>query len=86
MLIKKSERVKKQISPNGLVYEYRDVSKYLGIAVSELNGRVPDKGRMKNNVVHEVYYVLSGSAKVFMGDKIFEICEGDVLHFAHFFA
>ena len=80
MLIKKSQRIKKQIAPNGFVYEYPDASKDLGIAVSELNGRVPDEGRMKNNVVHEVYYVLSGSAKVFMGDKIFEISEGDVLH------
>jgi len=82
MLIKKSEREKKQISQGGFVYEYRDANECLGIVVSELNGRVPDEGKMKNNVVHEVYYVLSGSARVFMGNDIFEINEGDVLHVA----
>jgi len=35
---------------------------------------------MKNNAVHEVYYVLSGTAKVFMDNKVYEISEGDVLH------
>lgn len=80
MLIKKSERVKKQISKDGFVYEYNDANKDLGMAVSELNGRVPDEGKIKNNVVHEVYYVLSGAAKVFMNDNVFGISEGDVLY------
>ena len=80
MLIKKSERVKKQISKDGCVYEYRDANNNLGMAVSELNGRVPDEGKMKNNAVHEVYYVLSLAAKVFVNDSVFEISEGDVLH------
>ena len=80
MLIKKSERVKKQISKDGFVYEYHDANKNLGMAVSELNGRVPADGKMKNNIVHEVYYVLSGSAKVFTNNNVFEISEGDVLH------
>ena len=79
MLIKKSQRIKKQISPNGFVYEYPDVNKDLGIAISELNGRVPEEGRMKNNTCQEAYYVLSGSARVFVGDQIWEISEGDVL-------
>lgn len=78
MLIKKDQRIKKQIAPNGFVYEYPDANKDLGIAVSELHGRIPEEGRMKNTVCHEAYYVLSGSARVFMGDQVFEISEGDV--------
>ncbi|MFA6513664.1 MAG: hypothetical protein WCT50_00025 [Patescibacteria group bacterium] len=80
MLIKKEQRVKKQISSDGFVYEYQDVNKNLGLAVSELNGRVPDEGLMKNKVCCEAYYVMNGSAKVFMNNEIFEINEGDVFH------
>ena len=80
MLIKKSQAIKKQIAKEGFVYEYKDYNKSLGVAVSELNGRIPDNGLMKNNVCHEVYYVLSGSAKVYVDDKSCIINEGDVLH------
>jgi|GEM_PF-2635953 len=34
MIIKKSERIKKQISADGFVYEYHDANKDLGMAVS----------------------------------------------------
>lgn len=50
------------------------------MAVSELNGRVPDVGKMKNNVCHEVYYVISGNASVYVENDIFELSEGDVFH------
>jgi len=80
MLIKKEQRVKKQIASDGFVYEYQDDNKNLGLAVSELNGRVPDEGTMKNKVCSEAYYVISGSAKVFINNEVFEISEGDILH------
>lgn len=80
MLIKKDKRIKKQIAPQSFVYEYQDKNDKIGMAVSELNGRVPEEGRMRNNVCHEVYYVISGNAKVFIDNNIFEISEGDVLH------
>lgn len=80
MLIKKSQAIKKQISENGFVYEYQDANKNLGLAVSELNGRVPDEGTMKNKVCLEAYYVMSGSAKVFMNNEVFELSEGDIFY------
>ncbi len=80
MLIKKDKRKKKQISSQGFVYEYQDQSEKIGMAISELNGRIPDKGKMRNNVCHEVYYVVSGNAKVYINNQIFEISEGDVFH------
>ncbi len=80
MIIKKSQAVKKQISSDGFVFEYPSVNKKVGMAISELNGRIPDKGLMKNNICHEVYYVLSGTAKVFIDNIFFEIEEGDVFH------
>lgn len=80
MLIKKSSRIKKQISSQSFVYEYGDINNKIGMAVSELNGRVPDKGIMKNNICYEVYYVISGKANVFLNNEVYEISEGDVFH------
>ncbi len=73
MLIKKDKRKKKQISSQGFVYEYQDQNDKIGMAISELNGRVPDKEKMRNNVCHEVYYVVSGNAKVFINNNIYKI-------------
>ncbi|HOZ53569.1 MAG TPA: hypothetical protein PK142_02735 [bacterium] len=69
MLIKKSQAIKKQISESGFVFEYPDVNKNIGMAVSEINGRVPERGWVKNEVCLEVYYVLSGSAEIFVDKK-----------------
>jgi len=80
MLIKKESRIKKQISSQGFVYEYNDGNNKIGMAVSELNGRVPDVGKMKNNLCYEAYYVISGKAKVFIENDSFELSEGDVFH------
>lgn len=77
MLIKKSCRDKRQISESGFVYSYPGTNQYLGIAVADFNGRVPDRGKMKNNICHEMYYVLSGSARVFINDMILNVHEGD---------
>jgi len=79
MLIKKSQRKKKQLAREAFVYEYPNAGKELGIAVVELNGRVPDEGMIKNQVCYETYYVMSGSAQVFIHGDIMDIGEGDVL-------
>jgi mannose-6-phosphate isomerase-like protein (cupin superfamily) len=79
MLIKKSQRKRKQLAREAFVYEYCGADQELGMAVSELNGRVPDVGTMKNKICHEAYYVMSGSAQVFIGNEVVDIGEGDVL-------
>ena len=80
MLIKKESCKIKQITPISRVFEYPDPSKDLGIAVSELNGRVPAVGKMVNNVCQEVYYVISGSGEVFYKGETFMLEEGDVFY------
>jgi mannose-6-phosphate isomerase-like protein (cupin superfamily) len=81
MLVRKEDRKEKRLSENATVWEYHHhfPSKAIGFAVSKLNNRVPDSGYMRNKVCAELYYVLSGSATVFVEGEKFEIGEGDVL-------
>jgi len=59
--------------------EYPLHNKNLGIALAKINGRFPVSGRTINKVCQEIYYVISGSGKVFIEDEVFELNEGDVL-------
>ena len=77
MLIKKEQRVEKQIAKNSFVWEYLFHNKNLGIALAKINGRFPDSGKTTNKVCQEVYYVISGAGKIFIEDKEFELNEGD---------
>ncbi len=78
MLIKKKQRKEKQIAKNSFVWEYLLHNKNLGIALAKINGRFPDSGRTVNKVCQEIYYVISGSGKIFIEDEEFELNEGDV--------
>lgn len=80
MLIKKEKALKKQISDSGFVYEYIGPSDKLNLAVSELNGRIPEEGWVRNNVCQEAYYVISGQAKLVIDDQEYKIGEGDVAY------
>ena len=78
MLVKKEQRKEKQIAKEGTVWEYHLPSKAIGFALSKLNGRIPDSGRMRNKVCNEIYYVISGSGTLFIEDKKYELKNGDV--------
>jgi len=78
MLVKKEQRKEKKIAKQGTVWEYRLPSKAIGFALSELNGRVPDHGWMKNKACNEIYYVISGSGTLFIEDEKHDLKEGDV--------
>ncbi len=78
MLVKKENRKKVQITRNSFVWEYELDSKDLGFALAEINGRFPDSGKAMNKVCQEIYYVISGSGKLFIDDEEVELKEGDV--------
>lgn len=67
---KKDKKIKKQITSKNFIYKYQDQNDKIGMAVSELNGRIPDKGGMRNNVCYEAYYVVSGNDKFFINNNI----------------
>lgn len=81
MLIKKEDAREKKNSEGCTVWEYDFPSKKLGIATAKLNGRYPEKGKAMNTECEEVYYVISGTAKVHTEDGDFDIKEGDAFFF-----
>jgi mannose-6-phosphate isomerase-like protein (cupin superfamily) len=78
MLIKKEKSQKKQIAKKSFVFEYNLNNKELGFAYAKINGRFPDSGRTINKVCQEIYYVISGSGKIFLEGKEFNLEKGDV--------
>lgn len=78
MLIRKSQRKKEFFGKNDLVWDYPMADEKIGIAFHEINGRSPESGWGRNNICYEAYYIISGSAKVFVEDKEYNVAEGDV--------
>ena len=61
--------------------EYDTKDKELNIAHVSINGRVPEKGVMRNTKVKEIVYVASGKGSVTINNKKEEISEGDVIFY-----
>lgn len=78
MIVKKENRVKKQIAKDSSIWEYPIHNEKLGVALAKINGRFPDSGKTVNKVCQEIYYIISGSGKIFIEDKEFELNEEDV--------
>lgn len=81
MLIKKSESLKKELWSNCTVREYKWESKVLSSAKSTINGRLPEKWTFKNRKCEEVYFVISGTGKIYSNKWVFKLNEWDVYHF-----
>lgn len=64
MIIKKNARIRKEISPKCIAYEYPTVDKDIDVAIIEINGRYPDEGYVINEVVKELVLVAGGRGKI----------------------
>jgi mannose-6-phosphate isomerase-like protein (cupin superfamily) len=77
MIIKKSERKEFKNSPVCIAYEYGHNDKDINLAVIELSGRYPTKGRVTNKICKEVAFVVEGKGKIGIDGKEFMLSEGD---------
>jgi mannose-6-phosphate isomerase-like protein (cupin superfamily) len=77
MLVKKSERKEFKNSPVCTAYEYTHNDKDINLALVELSGRYPAKGRVTNRISKEVALVVNGKGKVEIDGKEFLLSEGD---------
>lgn len=59
--------------------EYPLGDKYINGAVVELKGRYPDKGRVVNLKCKELAYVIKGSGRIVVEDKVIKLQEGDLV-------
>lgn len=78
MLIKKEDRVKKEIAEGCVVYEYPLDNKNLDFALTEINGRFPKSGKTMNKICQELYYIISGEGTIYIDDKEIKLEEGDI--------
>ena len=81
MLIKKEDAKKVANSDKCTVWEYNTKTENFNVATSFINGRYPDKKRVVNLELEELYYVQSGSATIHSEKGKFVIEEGDVYLF-----
>lgn len=75
----KSTKAKKIIVDEGVIFDYPMPNEELGISYQILHGRCPVKGRYLNTKVHEIYFIISGSATFFLGSKKFTIGKNDII-------
>lgn len=81
MLIRKDEAQSKQNSGKCTVREYPFPSEKLGFATAKIEGRYPENGWAKNTVCDEIYFVISGKAKIHCNNEAVEIKTGDAFLF-----
>jgi mannose-6-phosphate isomerase-like protein (cupin superfamily) len=78
-IIKKTQTSIHKNSENCTAIEYPLGDKDINIAIIELNGRYPTKGRVVNNKCKELSYILKGSGKITIEDTEIELNEGDTV-------
>jgi len=78
-IIKKSEVIKFEHGQTCVAREYPLNDRDINVAIIELNGRYPEKGRAMNEISKELAYVASGSGKVVIEGVETEVNEGDMV-------
>lgn len=78
-LVRREEAQKFQNGDSCLAYEYPMDEKDINGAIVKLTGRYPDSGRVTNLKCKELSYVVSGSGKVVIDDKVIFLSEGDLV-------
>ena len=78
MLIKKQVAKIKNVSSTAVVYEYPNHSQNLGLAMSEIKGRLPETGFMINKICDEIYFVIDGFGKITYKNAVYELEKNDL--------
>lgn len=66
-------------NPVCIVQEYESQDKDINIAVATISGRYPEKDWAMNEKCKEMAFVLKGSGKVHIEDRIIELSENDMV-------
>jgi len=78
-IVYKSQTKRYKNSAGCIAIEYPTEDKDINVAVVEIHGRYPDKGRVRNTVCKELVYVSKGSGKVEVDDKKIDLRQGDMI-------
>ena len=78
-IIKKSLTNNLTPMPSTTIREYLMEEESISGAVSEINGRYPEKGFAVNELSKELVYITKGKGKIITKDKEKEFDQGDVI-------
>jgi len=78
-IIHKDQTEKFKNSKNCMAIEYPLGDRGINIAIVELTGRYPSKGRVVNLKCKELAYVIKGSGKVVIEKEKIDLREGDLI-------
>ena len=78
-IIRKEQTDRVRNSKNCIAVEYRLGDMDINGAIIELSGREPDEGRVMNTKCKELAYIINGSGKVVIDEKIINLKQGDLI-------
>ena len=78
-IVKKDQRKEFENGDYCIAFEYPMEDKNINGAVIKLSGRYPDKGWAVNEICKEMGYIISGSGKLVVEDKEYELSAGDLV-------
>lgn len=78
-IISKSKTKKNINATNCSSLEYPSKDKNINGAIVKLNGKYPKIGKAANLKCKELIYILSGSGKIIINDKVNKIKKGDII-------
>jgi len=78
-IVKKDQRKEFKNGDYCIAFEYPMEDKNINGAVIKLSGRYPDKGWAVNEICKEMGYIISGSGKLVVEDKEYELTAGDLV-------
>ncbi|MDD2516483.1 MAG: hypothetical protein PHO80_01335 [Candidatus Gracilibacteria bacterium] len=79
MLIKGEGQEKIFFGKNWEILDYMLPNEDIGISYQKVNGRVPESGRIKNNVCREICYITKGKGCFYVENDLFEAKKGDII-------
>lgn len=79
-VIKKSETVDAQEHGISTFHDYKFPFKEASLGVSEIFGRYPQTGFDVDELVDAYWYVEKGDARIFVGEEIHTVSEGDMIY------
>lgn len=79
MIIRKSQAILEPFA-NGKIYDYLLPDEKIGISFQEYeSGRAPSKGWAVNKKCYEIYFIVSGSAEIYLDNEHSQVESGDLV-------
>lgn len=79
MVIRKSQASPIRANERSTIWDYPTPTEETGISYQNLNGRLPEKGLYKNTKCREIFFIVSGTARLTIDGVSEKVGEGDIV-------